>query len=82
MFQVLWSPNALEELAAVWMELEDRQSVTDASDQIDERLKQNPQDVGESRTGSLRITFDNPLGLIFNVSDADRRVTVLSVWSI
>ena len=36
--------------------------------------------VGESRGGTLRALFVQPLGVLYRVSDDDRLVTVIAAW--
>jgi hypothetical protein len=78
----LWTPAAEQELAAIWMEAADRDTITSAANTIDDLLKADPQLRGESRQGDVRILFALPLGVDFEVSEPDRTVYVLSVWSV
>jgi hypothetical protein len=84
MYAVFWTPSALRDLAALWVDADGnmRDAVTTAAAEIDVLLGNSPDDVGESRTGNRRITFLSPLGLIFEVRSSDQRVVVLHVWSI
>jgi hypothetical protein len=80
-YTVVWDPDAEQELASLWMAAAERQALTDAADQIDKVLRQDPQQQGESRPDGLRILFVEPLGIIFRVHEDDRLVRVLQVWS-
>ncbi len=80
-YTVSWSAKALAKLAHIWSEAADRQAVTDAADQIDATLRISPNDVGESREYPRRIFFVGPLAIYFKISEADRCVLVLSVWT-
>jgi hypothetical protein len=84
MFEVFWTPSALRDLAALWIDADAslREAVTIAAAEIDSLLANSPDDVGESRAANRRITFLSPLGLVFEVSSPDRRVIVLHVWLI
>jgi plasmid stabilization system protein ParE len=42
-FTVLWTPNAEQGLAAIWLSAEDRSAVTSAADMIDSLLRVDPQ---------------------------------------
>ncbi len=79
-YTVIWKPPAEQELADLWMNAEDRNVITDAADQIDDLLRQDAGELGESRTGPIRRMFVPPLGVAFEVREADRLVLVLSVW--
>jgi mRNA-degrading endonuclease RelE of RelBE toxin-antitoxin system len=81
-YTVGWKTDAEEELADLWMRDPNRQAVNDAAKHLEELLGDDPLNVGESREGLIRIAFEKPLGVIFDVSPDDRLVTVLHVWSI
>ena len=80
-YGVEWVPIAQNRLAALWVNASDRAAVAAAADAIDARLARDPYANSESRTGSVRVTFEPPLGVQYDVDDARRRVTVLWVWS-
>jgi len=80
MFDVVWSTNAENELAAIWLDPSWRAAATRASQLIDERLERNADDEGESRPGNHRIAFESPLGALFHIDEASKRVTVVHVW--
>ncbi len=79
---VVWKPAAEQELASIWNESSDRADVTAAANAIDRLLRTSPQDQGESRNGITRIMFVHPLGVIFDVQQQDRLVSVLRVWRV
>lgn len=81
-YEVRWGPAAENELASLWLDSDDRQTITDAAMQIDELLAAFPQDRGESRFGDIRILFVSPLGVLFQVDEQNRRVQVIAVWQI
>ena len=80
-YTVLWTPAAEEHLAAIWIDAPNRNAVTEAVNSMDSSLRNNPASQGESRHGSLRITFWPPLGVNFEVVQEDRTVYVVAVWS-
>lgn len=80
-YQVIWSPVAESRLADIWMKAADRTEVTRVAAEIDRSLRSGPADCGESRTGGRRIIVAAPLAAIFRVSEPDRRVVVITVWS-
>jgi hypothetical protein len=81
-YSVTWKADAENELAEVWLRALDRPSVTRAGDEIDRLLAADPTRQGESRAGTMRIMFVDPLGVIFHVSEQDLMVTVVRVWSV
>lgn len=83
MFQVRWKQSALDELAELWIQADSatRKIITAATNQLDQELAQDPQNVGESRSGFERICFLFPLGIRFEVDNQQAKVQVLQVWS-
>jgi hypothetical protein len=79
-FTVTWSPVASARLARLWLRSANRQAIRSAADSIDAQLKHDPDQVGESRSGSRRIIHQPPLGVVFSVNTGDRTVLVLDVW--
>jgi len=80
-YTLVWTPTAEDDLATIWMDAPDRNAVTGAARKVDESLRIDPGDQGESRTGDLRIVFFPPLVVEFRVSDDDRTVYVLALWT-
>jgi hypothetical protein len=78
-FPVVWNSTAEQELARVWLNAPDRRTVSLAAGKIDQLLQSNAH-VGESRTGSLRILHEPPLGVLFEASLQDAIVRVVQVW--
>jgi plasmid stabilization system protein ParE len=81
MMRIEWLQSALNELAAVWARADSarRKAITAASHQIDRRLANNPQNEGESRSGTKRILFVGPLIVYFRIEAGGRTVTILGV---
>jgi hypothetical protein len=79
-YQVFWVTEAEEELAAIWLDADDRNAIATAAHVIDIALRLDPETVGESRGEGRRIFWEPPLGVIFIVSSDDRIVSVLNVW--
>jgi len=78
-YTVLWRPWAENSLAALWSGAMDRDLIASAANRIDALLSQDAGDLGESRAGSVRIMFESPLSITFEVSEADRTVYVLTL---
>jgi plasmid stabilization system protein ParE len=81
-YTVVWTPTAEQDLAAIWMKAGNRDAVTGASSTIDALLERDPVSQGKSRYDTVRVMFEPPLGVDFDVSEDDRLVYVLAVWYI
>ena len=81
-YTVVWTPAAEQDLAAVWLDAEDRQAVTSASNLIDRLLASDPDTRGETRFDTVRTLVVSPLGVDFEFIEEDRIVWVLSVWDL
>ena len=75
-YTVIWMPVALNHLAAIWNEAEDRNAVSAASNEIDRLLAVSPRGQGESRQGTVRVMFASPLGAEYEVIEDDLRTRV------
>lgn len=78
-YTVAWQPSAEQALAALWLSAEDKGAVEQAANYADQVLRRDPLSQGESRPGGKRIMFVPPLVVYFEVSPADRLVTVRTV---
>ena len=79
-FTVTWLPDAEDELTALWLDSAERGDVTDVSNYIDQLLRQDPDQLGESRGDDLRVLFVTPLGVYVRVKPEDMLVEVIHVW--
>ncbi len=81
MFRVEWLQSALDELAILWTQADAtlRQAITAASHTLEQRLRTDPANEGESRPGGRRITFVSPLAVRFQIEADGQTVTVLQV---
>ena len=79
-YTVVWTPSSQGDLATLWLSASDRNAVAAASDYFDEQLRVDPYADSESRPLNKRVMFAKPLGIVYQVSDDDRLVTVLGVW--
>jgi plasmid stabilization system protein ParE len=78
-YTVVWKPAAEEELARLWCEAADRDSLAAAANTLDRLLREAPRDQGESRSETIRVTFVRPLGVFYHIHEQDRLVSVLGV---
>jgi hypothetical protein len=75
---VLWRTLAENQLATLWTNALDRAAVTRAADTVDRQLQRDPFSVGESRDEvSLRVLFEKPLVVEYQVDEENRAVYVL-----
>jgi hypothetical protein len=79
-FTVVLVPSAEQDLAQAWMDAPDPNAVTAAAAALEADLRRDPLTLGESRGEGTRVAFEGPLGVRFDVSEDDRRVTVRAVW--
>jgi hypothetical protein len=79
-YAVIWSSPAERRLAQLWLASRLRFAITRAADLIDVALTRDPHDCGESREGARRVMYVWPLGVSFEVDDAQHEVRVFSVW--
>ena len=84
MFTVTWTQSASDQLADIWLKAVSpiRDEITKYVQNLDRHLRANADRLGESREASVRILTDTPFGIEFQISEPDRLVTVVRVWSI
>jgi hypothetical protein len=84
MYEVRWLEVALNELAALWLAASsaERQAITAATHALEARLAHDPEQEGESRSGTSRITFAPPLAVWFRIDAAEQAVTIFHVRSV
>lgn len=82
MFAVLWVRSTLDDLARIRADLDASQweIVGAAIREIERRLRDNPEQEGESRPNGQRISFVAPLGFTFRPGPDERVVVVSNVW--
>jgi len=80
-FTVVWTPAAEQDLAALWLDAQNQNTIASAADTIDRLLAREPESVGELRFDTVRTLAIPPLGVDYEVVDEDRMVYVLSVWN-
>jgi hypothetical protein len=79
-FSVTWLPDAENELAALWLDAQNRDAVTKASHALERRLQTRAPECGESRSNGRRVDFEWPLGIYFRVDEVRKAVTVSHIW--
>jgi len=79
-YTVVWTPSAERHLSTIWIEASDRRQITVAADRIDASLAKGAPTCGESRDDNVRIVFESPLAVEFEVLQDDSIVSVLAAW--
>jgi plasmid stabilization system protein ParE len=79
-YTVLWSPDAENDLAAIWLHADERSVITAVGNEIDRLLRRDAHLQGESRGADLRVVVVPPLTVDFEVNEGDRTARVLTVW--
>lgn len=84
MSRVIWSEEAMDDLAAVWLaaDSDTRAAIVAATQQADQILKRDPENAGEGRMGTTRVLTERPLGLMVEVFADRQEVIVGQVWLI
>ena len=81
-YTLTYRPSAKDELAELWLNASDRNSVTDSSNLIERALRDDPDRKGEQVEGWLRKIAAAPLVYYYVVSPDDCLATVWSVrWA-
>ena len=78
-FTVIWSQDALDQLADLWTAAADRNAVTAAQHQVDQLLLIDPHTRGVPFFGD-RLLFVAPLRVAFSVNWMDMIAEVFDVW--
>jgi plasmid stabilization system protein ParE len=79
-FNVVWTQAAEDDLATLWTQADDRSAVTSAAHMVDGILSRKPDLVGEPFFDTVRTFAADPLGVDYEVIEADRIVYVLAAW--
>ena len=80
-FKVVWRPLAERNLARLWVESDHRRLLADAANRLDAAMAERGDTFGESRSGSMRVAFSTPLGVLFEVAPEEGVVYVANVWA-
>jgi hypothetical protein len=80
-YTVTWRDPALDQLAELYVSLsvEERERLAAAVAALNERLRHDPIEVGESRTRGFRLTFLPHASVAFHVDVKTNQVRVKSV---
>ncbi len=83
MFNIYRSQEAVTPLREVWEQADDdlREAILNASRLVNLRLHDNPHGEGESRDGRTRILFQAPIGVLYEVDDDKKLVSIVRSWA-
>jgi hypothetical protein len=81
-YRVFWEPHAESQLERILSERTNQTRIVAAARAIDRHLINAPLEFGESRYDTVRIGFERPLGVLYEVLDDVRTVIVYEVWLI
>ena len=81
-WRVFWSPDAQVRLEQIIEGASDRARLELAAHLIDWYLARYPLDLGESRDDGVRIAYEYPLGIQYEVLQDVDTVIVYDIWSI
>jgi hypothetical protein len=80
--RVFWSPHAEQRLEQILKGSADSAVLVAAARSIDRQLVADPASWGESRFDTVRVGFELPLGVQFEILDDVRTVIVYDVWRV
>ena len=80
-FQVIWSSNALVQLAELWNNSTKRADITKAQFRIDLALAKYPHSAGRELSEGLWKIQDSPLIAFFEINDVHKIVRVTDVFT-
>ncbi|HQU43288.1 MAG TPA: hypothetical protein PK867_10780 [Pirellulales bacterium] len=81
-FAIRWRDAAIDDLAAAWLNADppQRAAITQATHSIEQELKFQPIEAGESRPEGERIMFCAPVGVLFHVEEQEAAVIIEQAW--
>ena len=79
-FTVVWSCEAEDDLAELWLDAETRAEIVAAAREVDDALREDAHLLGERRYSRFRVLYSDPLAVDFEVKVEDRIVRVIAIW--
>jgi hypothetical protein len=77
-YTVTWIRSAKASLMNLWIQAVDRQAVADASNLVDDALRDDPEAKGRP-AGNYFIREEAPISVLYHVDPGDRMVRVIAV---
>lgn len=78
-YTVLWSPDATDDLARLWISTSRPAYLASACNLLDKALATGADRLGESRDSNRRVAFCAPLVIYYEIDENDRKVYVTAV---
>ena len=78
-FTVIWSDEARDALCELFMAVPNPGEFARLVNAIERELGRNPEHVGESRDGPIRVVLQEHIGILFEVDHGDRSVNVFHI---
>jgi hypothetical protein len=78
MYEVYWLDPAMLRLRHLYDQANDPDAITAAMSELDRRLGADPEGESESRDGTERVAFADPLGVSFEITG--NQVDIEAVW--
>lgn len=76
--QYLIETKVAEWVATAWQQGKDSKAITDAMNKIDRVLSTDPEMIGESRRGGIRVLIVPPLTVYFEIHEEEKIVLIIS----
>ncbi len=78
-YTAVWRREAEAQLMTLWLRALNKTAVAGYVEQIDRILQRDPHEQGESRNENTQLAFFRPLCVRYQIDDAARTVTVVSI---
>ncbi len=78
-FTVVWTNEAIEQLAEIWLDAADREKIVSVAESVDLELAVDPYWKSLEMSEGIRALVLPPLRILFSVSAEDRLVEVARI---
>jgi mRNA-degrading endonuclease RelE of RelBE toxin-antitoxin system len=78
-YNVVWSADAIDELAEIWLQASDRAAVTSAQAAIDRQLALDPSVLSTEVAEGLHKLVVAPLKVYFEVDEGSRLIKITAI---
>ena len=78
-FTIVWSQQAVDQLAAIWLVASDRDQITAMVANVDALLSRDPAGIGQPLHEGIMVMLYGNIRCLYMIRDADRLVDVLVV---
>jgi hypothetical protein len=79
-YTLIWLSDAFDTLGEIWLaNAEHRRAITAACDTVEQRLAKAPTKFASPLSEGLWVIEIRPLRVMFQISEADRRVEIVAV---